>query len=243
MNCQGNHPSKNRKCERYLAEKEIIKIKIQKNISFPEARRIFEQAGGVSSYAEAAQKSELLSIVNQLKTDNKNLNKKLEEIMKLNSNLTKEMHQLKDKMAQSEEKEIERRLNLQISQLIAEKAASELTIQELRRENLEMIKQQEQEKANQKSTPPPLTHANLTPVVQIVEVAAETISSDESVHSEEELGMEVDNDKESSKQATPKTKLMTDYLLPNNEPFEKPKEVIKGKPGRPKKGSRAKPPK
>lgn len=35
VNCQGNHPSKSKKCERYLAEKEIIKIKNQAKHFFP----------------------------------------------------------------------------------------------------------------------------------------------------------------------------------------------------------------
>lgn len=43
INCHGDHPSKYKKCEKFLAEKEIIKIKTNKNISFPEARKIFEK--------------------------------------------------------------------------------------------------------------------------------------------------------------------------------------------------------
>lgn len=254
VNCKGNHSSKFRKCERFLAEKEIIKIKINKNISFPEARKLFEQQGGVCSYAEAAQKSELLSIVNQLKIDNKNLNKKLEEFTKLNTNLAKEMNIMKDKIAfhDIQESVIEKRLNLKISQLIAEKEASELTIKQLRKENTKLTKQQEQEedegeeeeereeeegKGKEKEIEEPRTHVEA--ITSIIEIHSR--SSDESVLSEKDSGseMEVEEQQNITKPIASKTTLMTDYLLPNNK-IESPKEIHKNKPGRPRRVARGK---
>lgn len=185
VNCQGNHPSKSKKCERYLAEKEIIKIKIKQNISFPEARRIFDQTGGVSSYAEAAQKSELLSIVNQLKADNKNLNKKLEEITKLNLNLNGSIRGNRDR---------KKTKSKNLSTYCWERSQWSDNVQELRRENIKLTKQQETketENTNQEITPTPVTNQSLDPTVEVIE-PVDTISSDESVHSDNEAEMEVD---------------------------------------------------
>ncbi|GBN64206.1 hypothetical protein AVEN_214804-1 [Araneus ventricosus] len=39
-NCNGDHPAFFRSCPRYKQEKEILTVKITKNISFPEARKI-----------------------------------------------------------------------------------------------------------------------------------------------------------------------------------------------------------
>ncbi|MCU7858551.1 MAG: hypothetical protein KZQ86_01700 [Candidatus Thiodiazotropha sp. (ex Lucinoma kastoroae)] len=42
VNCSGNHPSNARECQAWNKEKEILKIKYTRNISFPEARKIIE---------------------------------------------------------------------------------------------------------------------------------------------------------------------------------------------------------
>ena len=51
MNSSGNHPADSRQCQAWNKEKEILKIKYTRNISFPEARKIVE------SYTAAPGKS------------------------------------------------------------------------------------------------------------------------------------------------------------------------------------------
>ena len=51
VNCSGNHPADSRQCQAWNTEKEILKIKYTRNISFPEARKIVE------SYTAAPGKS------------------------------------------------------------------------------------------------------------------------------------------------------------------------------------------
>lgn len=41
-NCQGNHPSYSRQCPKFKFEKEVQTVKVNNNISFPEARKIVE---------------------------------------------------------------------------------------------------------------------------------------------------------------------------------------------------------
>ncbi len=55
-NCKGAHPSSSKQCPTWVKEKEIVKIKTEKDISFPEARRLCEpkNAAGPVSYAQAA---------------------------------------------------------------------------------------------------------------------------------------------------------------------------------------------
>ena len=40
INCQGDHSASSNKCPKYLIEKEICKVKAQKNLPFPEARKL-----------------------------------------------------------------------------------------------------------------------------------------------------------------------------------------------------------
>ena len=42
MNSSGNHPANSRQCQAWNTEKEILKIKYTRNISFPQARKIVE---------------------------------------------------------------------------------------------------------------------------------------------------------------------------------------------------------
>ena len=42
INCKGDHPSLSKTCPRYIDAQNICKIKTDRNISFPEARKIFE---------------------------------------------------------------------------------------------------------------------------------------------------------------------------------------------------------
>ena len=51
MTCSGNHLADSRQCQAWHTEKEILKIKYTRNISFPEARKIVE------SYTAAPGKS------------------------------------------------------------------------------------------------------------------------------------------------------------------------------------------
>ena len=58
VNCAGQHMASSRDCPMWQQEKEIVKIKTENNISFPEARKIFNQSKTTTpdgrSYAQAA---------------------------------------------------------------------------------------------------------------------------------------------------------------------------------------------
>ena len=57
-NCSGQHMASSRDCPMFKQEKEIVKLKTENNISFPEARKIFNQSKTTTpdgrSYAQAA---------------------------------------------------------------------------------------------------------------------------------------------------------------------------------------------
>jgi len=55
INCGGDEPAYHRGCPKWQIEKEILKIKATKDISFPQARRIAEQAAGPSYAAVLSQ--------------------------------------------------------------------------------------------------------------------------------------------------------------------------------------------
>ena len=42
VNCKGDHPSYSKNCEKGLKEKEIQTMRIQQNITYPEARKTVE---------------------------------------------------------------------------------------------------------------------------------------------------------------------------------------------------------
>ena len=52
-NCGKDHPAYSNQCEVWLKEKEIIKLKVKNNITYPEARKLYETSinPGVNSYA------------------------------------------------------------------------------------------------------------------------------------------------------------------------------------------------
>ena len=52
-NCGKDHPAYSNQCEVWLKEKEIIKLKVKNNITYPEARKLYEALihPGVNSYA------------------------------------------------------------------------------------------------------------------------------------------------------------------------------------------------
>jgi hypothetical protein len=54
VNCNQNHPAYDRSCPKWETEKNILKLKVTKDISFPEARRLVEQHGSQLSYAAVA---------------------------------------------------------------------------------------------------------------------------------------------------------------------------------------------
>ena len=52
-NCLGDHPANSKQCPAWEKEKKILKIKCEQNISFPEARKPYEQFYAVQTYASA----------------------------------------------------------------------------------------------------------------------------------------------------------------------------------------------
>ena len=54
LNCQGEHPAWSRKCEKYQTEKEIGNIRVKQGVSFPEARRMYQENHPTPSYSHVA---------------------------------------------------------------------------------------------------------------------------------------------------------------------------------------------
>ena len=58
VNCSGDHPSSSKVCPSWEKEKKIVKIKVEQNITFPEARKQYEQLFyEAKSYASAVRPS------------------------------------------------------------------------------------------------------------------------------------------------------------------------------------------
>ena len=53
VNCSGDYPANSKQCPQSEKEKQILEIKCEQNISFPEARKQCEQLNGAKSYANA----------------------------------------------------------------------------------------------------------------------------------------------------------------------------------------------
>ena len=53
VNCSGDHPANSKECPQWEKEKQILKIKCEQYISFPEARKQYEQFNGAKTYASA----------------------------------------------------------------------------------------------------------------------------------------------------------------------------------------------
>lgn len=105
-NCQGEHRPTSRKCPIYKKEAAIVKLKVDSNITYPEARRRIEESN--ATYAQAAAQPRLDTskiealmeenkkkdeIINKLIADN---NKKDETILKLLEDVKQKNQQLED---------------------------------------------------------------------------------------------------------------------------------------------------
>ena len=53
VNCPSDHPANSKECQQWEKEKKILKIKCEQNISFPEARKQYEQFYQARTYASA----------------------------------------------------------------------------------------------------------------------------------------------------------------------------------------------
>ena len=53
VNCSGDHPANSKQCPQWEKEKKILKIKCENNLSFPEARKQYEQFYTGQTYASA----------------------------------------------------------------------------------------------------------------------------------------------------------------------------------------------
>ena len=53
VNCSGDHTANSKECPQWEKEKKILKIKCEQNISFPEARKQYEQFYQARTYASA----------------------------------------------------------------------------------------------------------------------------------------------------------------------------------------------
>ena len=53
VNCSGDHPANSKQCPQWEKERQILKIKCEQNILFPEARKHYEQFNGTKTYASA----------------------------------------------------------------------------------------------------------------------------------------------------------------------------------------------
>ena len=55
VNCCGNHLSRSNECEVWKKEKEILKLKVTKNLTYPEARKIYDQKQPEFTFAKVVQ--------------------------------------------------------------------------------------------------------------------------------------------------------------------------------------------
>ena len=53
VNCSGNHPANSKQCPQWEKEKKLLKIKCENNLSFPDARKQYEQFYTGQTYASA----------------------------------------------------------------------------------------------------------------------------------------------------------------------------------------------
>ena len=53
VNCSGDHPANSKQCPKWEKEKKILKIKCENNLSFPDARKQYEQFYTGQTYASA----------------------------------------------------------------------------------------------------------------------------------------------------------------------------------------------
>lgn len=81
VNCRESHSNKYKGCNEYKKEKAIIKLKIDHNLSYPEARRRYVANRGANSFSEAAERGELVKMI-------ENLNKKVDLLIIENTELT-----------------------------------------------------------------------------------------------------------------------------------------------------------
>lgn len=145
INCQGAHKPTDRNCPIYRQEREIIVIKTDQNLSFPEARRRIIGRRGTSSYAEAASQSELISTIQILKTEMKHVsetNSKLTLAMKEQS---EEIIKLRDEKNNSESREIINQIQVFKDQMNEMSTQHNILIAELRsnhRSDLEKIREE-----------------------------------------------------------------------------------------------------
>ena len=58
VNCSGDHPANSKECPQWEKEKKILKIKCEQNISFPEARKQYEQFYQARTYATCNKSTE-----------------------------------------------------------------------------------------------------------------------------------------------------------------------------------------
>ena len=73
VNCKGDHPAYSKKCPKWLEEKDIVRIKHTRNISFPEARRLIHTEKSTTqrstSYADVAKSSKNTTTEASTQTD------------------------------------------------------------------------------------------------------------------------------------------------------------------------------
>ena len=64
VNCRQDHQAYARSCDVYKKEKEILKVKHKRNVSFLEARKIVRTYMGENSYASVAQRADTIETIN-----------------------------------------------------------------------------------------------------------------------------------------------------------------------------------
>ena len=87
-NCKRNHRADSKYCKIWEREKEIIKMKITKNITFPEARRLIENPFNKLTFSQVT-RTPSNQVENEAKTQIKTI--KIEEEL---TNLINDLHEL-----------------------------------------------------------------------------------------------------------------------------------------------------
>lgn len=107
VNCNEGHSNKYRGCSVYKKEKGIIKLKIDQDLSFTEARRRYNANRGASTFAEAAERGELIKLVESLNKKVDLLTKENESLKDSNLKYSQRLNQLNEEEPANLQKEFD----------------------------------------------------------------------------------------------------------------------------------------
>lgn len=131
-NCHGPHKPIDKKCPIFKQEKDIIVLKSDQNLSFPEARKRILERRGASSYAEAANRSELIKTVQSLKSEMEKISQTNKELTSTLKEQTSEIDKLRNEKKDSDSAEMKKQIQQIKEQMKVMETKHKVSIDELR---------------------------------------------------------------------------------------------------------------